>query len=96
MNMLLQTLRNLYGYQKNELARLLCISETEYKEIETGPLDINEQQAEALARLFKSNTPNRHAGCAGVVINIGRGCRTIANVANFYESEQKETKFQKI
>lgn len=95
MNMLLQTLRNLHGYQRNELAHLLCISEQEYKEIETGPHEMSEQQAETLARLFKSDTPNVATECTGVVIyNIGSNSRAIANVANDYKSNQEETERQ--
>jgi hypothetical protein len=95
MNLLLQTLRNLHGYQTNELAHLLCISELEYKEIETGPHEMSEQQAETLARLFKSDTPNSASECTGVVIyNIGPGSNAIANIANDYESNQEGTERQ--
>lgn len=95
MNMLLQTLRNLHGYQRNELAHLLCISEQEYREIETGPHEMSEQQAETLARLFKSKTPDVTNECTGVVIyNIGPGANAIANIANDYKSNQEETERQ--
>ena len=95
MNLLLQTQRNLHGYQRNELAHLLCISEQEYKEIETGPHEMSEQQAETLARLFKSDTRNVATECTGVVIyNIGVNSRAIANVANDYKSNQEETERQ--
>jgi DNA-binding XRE family transcriptional regulator len=95
MNMLLRTLRNLHGYQKNELARLLCISEQEYNEIESGPHEMSEQQAETLARLFKSDTSNVASESTGVVIyNIGYNSRAIANVANDYKSNQEETERQ--
>jgi DNA-binding XRE family transcriptional regulator len=92
MNMLLEALRNLRGYDKKELARLLCISEIEYREIETGPLELTEQQANTVAELFKSNTPTGGGRTGVTIYNFGPGSRAITNVTNYYECDEEKSK----
>jgi hypothetical protein len=92
MNMLLGALRNLGGYDNKGLARLLCISEIEYRGIETGPLELSEEQANTLAELFTSNNPPGGGRTHLTVYNFSAESHAIVNVTNNHVCNGEKSK----
>jgi len=73
MRTLLQVLQTLHRYQTKELIQRLGVTEEQYKQIESGELQMSLQQVTALAELIKASTINPRSTPSVAIYNYNFG-----------------------
>lgn len=94
MRTLLDVLQNLSGRPSKDLAQSLGITEQEYKQIESGEIQMSVQQMTALAELIKANTDSPAPGPPVAIYyanhynyNFGAKSRGISTPTTYTEND---------